>query len=81
MHAELAPDQLSEPMDAQDAKKPAERGFSHAPKEDSNLHPVIPDQALNLVHHGAPGAQRRATVTRRWARPADRAELAARPGR
>jgi hypothetical protein len=26
-----------------------ERGFSECAEEDSNLHPVIPDQALNLV--------------------------------
>ena len=31
------------------AKSPAGRGFSRCAEEDSNLHPVIPDQALNLV--------------------------------
>ena len=33
----------------ENAKSPAERGFSECAEEDSNLHPVIPDQALNLA--------------------------------
>jgi hypothetical protein len=31
------------------SRSPATRGFSKCAEEDSNLHPVIPDQALNLV--------------------------------
>jgi hypothetical protein len=30
-------------------KAPQMRGFHECAEEDSNLHPVIPDQALNLV--------------------------------
>ena len=37
----------SEPPE--NAKSPAERGFSECAEEDSNLHPVIPDQALKTV--------------------------------
>ena len=33
----------------ENAKSPAERGFSECAEEDSNLHPVIPDQALKTV--------------------------------
>ena len=36
-------------LDAESAKSPAERGFSRCAEEDSNLHPVIPDQALNPI--------------------------------
>ena len=35
--------------DPENAKSPAERGFSECAEEDSNLHPVIPDQALKSV--------------------------------
>jgi hypothetical protein len=34
---------------AENDERPAERGFRACAEEDSNLHPVIPDQALNLV--------------------------------
>ena len=33
----------------ENAKSPAVRGFSECAEEDSNLHPVIPDQALKAV--------------------------------
>jgi hypothetical protein len=36
-------------VDPKNAKSPAERGFSRCAEEDSNLHPVIPDQALESV--------------------------------
>jgi hypothetical protein len=36
-------------IDPENAKSPAERGFSRCAEEDSNLHPVIPDQALKTV--------------------------------
>jgi len=36
-------------LDPENAKSPAERGFSRCAEEDSNLHPVIPDQALKSV--------------------------------
>jgi hypothetical protein len=35
-------------LEPENAKSPAVRGFSECAEEDSNLHPVIPDQALNL---------------------------------
>jgi hypothetical protein len=36
-------------LEPENAKSPAERGFSECAEEDSNLHPVIPDQALKTV--------------------------------
>jgi hypothetical protein len=36
-------------IDPENAKSPAMRGFSKCAEEDSNLHPVIPDQALKTV--------------------------------
>ncbi len=36
-------------IDPENAKSPATRGLSRCAEEDSNLHPVVPDQALNLV--------------------------------
>ena len=42
----FAPGPIEKP---ENAKSPAERGFSECAEEDSNLHPVIPDQALKTV--------------------------------
>ena len=36
-------------IDPENAKSPARRGFPECAEEDSNLHPVIPDQALNPI--------------------------------
>ncbi len=33
----------------ENGESPAERGFQKCAEEDSNLHPVIPDQALKTV--------------------------------
>jgi hypothetical protein len=43
---DVAPGPLEKP---ENAKSPAGRGFSECAEEDSNLHPVIPDQALKSV--------------------------------
>ena len=45
-HAKFAPHPLGR---SENEKRPAGRGFSRCAEEDSNLHPVIPDQALNLA--------------------------------
>jgi len=37
------------PSKAHNNESPAFAGLSQCAEEDSNLHPVIPDQALNLV--------------------------------
>ena len=37
------------PASARNDESPAGAGFLRCAEEDSNLHPVIPDQALNLV--------------------------------
>src|SRR5215217_8803526 len=51
----FAPGPIEKP---ENAKSPAERGFSKCAEEDSNLHPVIPDQALNLARLPIPPSAR-----------------------
>jgi hypothetical protein len=59
-HGELAPFERGRPRNA---KSPAVRGLCECAEEDSNLHPVIPDQALNLARLPIPpSAQGRGAV-------------------
>ena len=51
----FAPRAIEKP---ENAKSPATRGFSRCAEEDSNLHPVIPDQALNLARLPIPPSAR-----------------------
>ena len=44
----MLPRRLAHPS-PEAAKAPHTQGFRECAQEDSNLHPVIPDQALNLV--------------------------------
>ncbi len=48
-HEGVSPEDASHRCGAGNEKTPLERGFLACAEEDSNLHPVIPDQALNLA--------------------------------
>src|SRR6187402_1778645 len=55
----------------ENAKSPAGRGFSRCAEEDSNLHPVIPDQALNLARLPIPPSARGLAEYSRGSLPRD----------
>ena len=48
----------AEPLGSENDEAPPERGFSQCAEEDSNLHPVSPDQALNLARLPIPPSAR-----------------------
>src|SRR5687767_15708477 len=62
----FSPVRANEP---ENAKSPATRGFRTCAEEDSNLHPVIPDQALNLARLPIPPSARGLAEYSRAGRP------------
>src|SRR5919206_4869192 len=78
-HDGNSPPQRKRTDGPENAKTPPERGFLACAEEDSNLHPVNPDQALNLARLPIPPSARgRGSIatTRPWARRAPAAAKA-----
>jgi hypothetical protein len=59
---------LASPRDPRTTKAPTCRAFARCAEEDSNLHPVIPDQALNLVTQSGDPSKSCSSVQIVWSR-------------